>query len=181
MNTNLVSAVFDSRADAERAVTELRSLGVTDRAVSIIAQHGDDGKITTTTGDGTDNNASGLGKGLTIGAGVGALFGVAALAIPGIGPFIAAGALAEVLGAAGGAVAAGAIVGGAAGGLSGALMKYGVDKDDADYYEDRVNSGGVFVSVDTSSGNADASQVRDILMRSGGRSAANRGMATSAI
>jgi len=181
MNSNLVSAVFDSRSDAERAVIDLRSLGVTDQAVSIIAQHGEDGAVTSTTGDGADNNASGLGKGLTIGAGVGALFGVAALAIPGIGPFIAAGALAQVLGAAGGAVAAGAIVGGTAGGLSGALMNYGVDKADADYYEDRVKSGGVFVSVDTSSGNASESQVRDILLRAGGRSASNRGMATSAM
>ena len=46
MSTNLVSAVFDTHADAERALAELRSAGVSDSAISVVAQH--DGKTATT-------------------------------------------------------------------------------------------------------------------------------------
>lgn len=170
-----ISAVFDSRSEAEGALRELRAAGVPDRAISIVAQN-DSGTATASDAGGEarddgDNNGSGLAKGLGIGAGVGALFGLAALAIPGIGPFVAAGALAETLGVAGGAVASGAIVGGTAGGLSGALMNYGVSETDARYYEERVGQGGVFVAVDAEHSGIDAERAEDILHRAGGHSA----------
>lgn len=176
MNQRVVSAVFDNRSEAERAVSELRGAGVRESAISIIARHegenrvNDGGGNIVDDGDG-DGAGSGLVKGLTVGAGVGALFGIAALAIPGVGPFIAAGALAETLGATGGAVAAGAIVGGTAGGLSGALANYGVSEEDSRYYEDRLNGGGVFVSVDTENAGIGPEAASDILYRSGGHSA----------
>jgi hypothetical protein len=97
MNQNIVSAVFDSHSEAERAVSELRSAGVRDSALSVIARH--DGKTRTSDGGGTthddDGKGSGLVKGLIGGAGVGALLGIAALAIPGVGPLAAAGAIAR--------------------------------------------------------------------------------------
>lgn len=174
--SQIVSAIFDNRSEAEKAISELRSAGVTDKAISIIAQH--EGSKTTTTRDGTgridderDNKGSGIGKGIEVGAGVGALFGLAALVIPGIGPFIAAGALASTLGATGGTIAAGAIVGGAAGGLSGALMNYGVSEDDSSYYEERIEKGGVFVSVATAEAGVEMSRVEEILFTNGGQSA----------
>jgi hypothetical protein len=177
MNQNIISAVFDSRAGAERAVSDLRAAGVSESAVSIIAQRDGD-NATATDGAGTvrddGGTGSGMAKGLGIGAGVGALFGLAALAIPGVGPFIAAGALAQAFGAAGGAVAAGAIVGGTAGGLSGALMNYGVSEEDSRYYEERIGNGGVFVSVDTSSASIDSEKAWDILARAGGHSASRQ-------
>lgn len=178
MNQNIISAVFDSRAGAERAISDLRAAGVSESAVSIIAKRDGD-NATTTDGAGTvrddgDGTGSGVAKGLGIGAGVGALFGLAALAIPGVGPFIAAGALAQTFGAAGGAVAAGAIVGGTAGGLSGALMNYGVSEEDSRYYEERIGSGGVFVSVDTSDASIDSDKAWDILARAGGHSASRQ-------
>ena len=178
MNKNIISAVFDSRAEAERAVSDLRAAGVRESALSIIAQRDGD-TATATDGAGTvrddgDGTGSGMAKGLGIGAGVGALFGLAALAIPGVGPFIAAGALAQTFGAAGGAVAAGAIVGGTAGGLSGALMNYGVSEEDSLYYEERIGSGGVFVSVDTSEASIDSEKAWDLLARAGGHSASRQ-------
>ncbi len=171
--TQIVSAIFDDRSEAEQAVSELRSSGVPDNAISIIAQH--EGSSTATTSDGggrvdddADTKGSGIGKGIGVGAGVGALFGIAALAIPGIGPFITAGALASTLGATGGSIAAGAIVGGTAGGLSGALMNYGVSKEDSHYYEERIGKGGVFVSVDVAQAGFERSEAERILYSHGG-------------
>lgn len=164
MNQSLVSSVFDNRAEAERAVTELRAAGVRDNAISIIAQH--DGKNTTT--DGSGEKTGDLVSKTALGAGAGALLGIAALAIPGVGPLVAAGAIAET--AVGGAAVAGTAAGAAAGGLTSLLTKHGVSDEDARYYEDRVNNGGVFVSVDTNAAGLDPETTREILYRAGGHS-----------
>ena len=169
MNQNIVSAVFDSHSEAETAVRELRSAGVRDSALSIIAQH--DGKNTTTDGGGNNagSDTGGLVKGVLGGAGVGALLGIAALAIPGVGPLAAAGAIAASAVPEGAAI--GAAVGAATGGLTGLLSKHGVSDEDATYYEQRINSGGIFVSVDTSDAGISGEAARDILYRYGGHSA----------
>jgi uncharacterized membrane protein len=168
MNNNLVSAVFDSHADAERAVTQLRGLGVRDDHLSLIAQH--EGKTTSHDGAGHEakEKAGGLIKGVIGGGAVGAILGIAALAIPGVGPLAAAGAIAASAVPEGMAIGAG--VGALTGGLSGLLKKHGVSDEDAHYYEQHVNKGGVFVSVDTSDAGVDAERVREILYSSGGHS-----------
>jgi hypothetical protein len=178
MNQTLVSAVFDSHSEAERAVTELRSAGVSDSALSIV--HHQDGRNTTSDGSGstTDDggNKSGLVKGLLGGGALGAALGVAALAIPGVGPLAAAGAIAASAVPEGAAI--GAALGAATGGLSGYLSRHGVSDEDARYYEERINTGGVFVSVDTGSSGIDPETAREILYRSGGHSA-SRSRATA--
>ncbi len=174
---HLVSAVFDSHAEAERAVTELRQAGVRDSALSVIARHD--------SGQGNYGGAStheakekgeGALKGALGGGAVGALLGIAALAIPGVGPLAAAGAIAAS--AVPEAVAIGAGAGALAGGLSGLLKKHGVSDEDAGYYEGRINDGGVFVSVDTSDGAISPSAAQEILYRSGGHSASQPRAAT---
>ena len=164
MNTNLVSAVFDTHADAERAVSDLRSAGVNDRAISIVAQH--DGKTMTTDGDGNDTQEF-VGK-VAAGAGIGTLLGIAALAIPGVGPLVAAGAIASA--AIPGAAITGAALGGAVGGLEKVMTDHGVSRVDASYYEGRINEGGVFVSVDTAAAGIVAEDAADMLYRAGGHS-----------
>ena len=168
--THIVSAVFDSHAEAERAVTELRSAGVSDNALSIIARR-DSG--TGDYGDADTHEAKEKGEGLIKGAigggAVGALLGIAALAIPGVGPLAAAGAIAT--GVIPEAAAIGAGVGAVGGGLTGLLTKHGVSDEDATYYEGRINEGGVFVSVDTRETSIDDETVREILYRSGGHNA----------
>lgn len=171
MNQTLVSAVFDTHAEAERAVSELRSAGLNDSAVSIIAQH--DGKNTRTDGAGADAATDVIGK-TALGAGVGTLLGIAALAIPGVGPLVAAGAIASA--AVPGAALTGAAVGAALGGVTGLLTDHGVSKDDAAYYEGRINEGGVFVSVDTSTAGVSSDQASEILYRHGGHSTARAKM-----
>lgn len=174
MNQRIVSAVFDSHSEAERAVTELRSAGVRDKAISVIAQH--DGKSTSRDGSGKDDT-SGLVKGAIAGGGLGALFGLAALAIPGVGPLAAAGAIAGS--AMPEAAAAGAAIGATAGGVSGLLSKHGVSDEDARYYEERINGGGVFVSVDTDDAGISSDAASDILYRFGGHSSARAKTATA--
>src|SRR6478672_2983304 len=164
-----VTAVFDDRTQAERAIAELRRSGIAEKDMSIVSRRPDDVEIK---GGSVDDKAGErIGKGALAGAGVGTLFGLAALAIPGVGPFITAGWLASALGATGGAIAAGAIVGGTSGALAGAFAKAGYDEDEAKYYGGAVERGGVFVAVDTSNSTVSADQVRTTLTQYGGRAA----------
>ncbi len=179
MNDTIISAVFDSHSEAENAVRELRQAGVDDRALSIIARRdsgdGDYGDADTHE---AKEEGEGLIKGALAGGGVGALLGIAALAIPGVGPLAAAGAIAASVVPEAAAIGAGA--GALAGGLGGLLTKHGVSEEDATYYEGRINEGGVFVSVDTRSAGVDAETAREILYRYGGHSS-SRARATSVI
>lgn len=83
--------------------------------------------------------STGAGSGAVIGGTLGWLAGIGALAIPGIGPFIAAGPLVAAL--------AGAGVGGAVGGIGGALVGMGIPEYEAKGYESRVGTGGILLSV----------------------------------
>lgn len=175
MNRRIASAIFDTRAQAQRAVMELINAGISERDISVLHQdsdkHRDTGHHDDEHRDHSDNKASGAAKGAGIGAGVGALAGLAALAIPGVGPFLATGAVAETLGIIGSAAATSAVVGAAAGGIAGALMEYGVSEEDARYYDRRIHEGGVWVGVDTSNSAADPMTVERILRDAGGQSA----------
>jgi hypothetical protein len=98
-----------------------------------------------------------------------ALLGVAALAIPGVGPLAAAGAIAASAVPTGAGI--GAALGATGGGIARMLGDHDVDRNDAEYYEEHINRGGIFVSVDTRDGNVDAERAREILSRYGGHSA----------
>lgn len=162
MTSNLVSAVFDSHAEAERAVADLRAAGISDSAISVVARH--DGKNSVTDGSGAD--ATEFAGKVAAGAGIGTLLGIAALAIPGVGPLVAAGAIAST--AIPAAAITGAALGGAAGGLEKVLTDHGVSDEDSRYYQGRVTDGGVFVSVDSAATSPDVAA--DILYRNGGHS-----------
>lgn len=166
MEKNLVSAVFDNQAEAERAVTELRSAGVKDSSISLIAQRAGEDAVTTD-GRGEEVAKDVIGS-TALGAGAGTLLGIAALAIPGVGPLVAAGAIASA--AIPGAALTGAAIGAAAGGITGLLKDHGVSSDDANYYEDRINDGGVFVSVDAEAAGLGRQSAEDILYANGGHS-----------
>jgi hypothetical protein len=169
MEKNLVSAVFDDRSEAERAVGELRAAGIPDSAISILGSP-DVG------GDVTDEDDDGAGKASVAGAiaagGVGgALLGVAALAIPGVGPLAAAGAIAAS--AIPTAAGVGAAVGATGGAITRMLTDHDVARQDAEYYEEHIQRGGVFVSVNAADSAADREVAREILQRFGGHSASS--------
>jgi hypothetical protein len=172
------SAVFDSHEEAQRAVSALRNAGVTDTSMSVIAKHGN--RTTTTSGDGevTDDDHRNLLRGILGGGALGAGLGIAALAIPGVGPLAAAGAIAAS--AAPEAMGIGAAIGALTGTINESLKKHGVSDEDAEYYGERIKSGGVFVSVDDTGG-ADRSQVEEILHRYGGHSSTRSRIAEPAL
>jgi hypothetical protein len=166
MSERIASAVFDSREEAERALAELRSAGINQDAISIIGRHGEQ---SSTDDEGDGANKSGAVKGAIGGAVGGTLLGVAALAIPGVGPLAAAGAIAASAVPEAAAIGAGA--GALAGGVSGLLTKHGVSDEDARYYEDRLKQGGIFLSVDADRAGVPIDTASEILFRSGGHSA----------
>ena len=101
---------------------------------------------------------AGAGSGAVLGGILGWLVGIGSLAIPGVGPFIAAGPIVAAL--------AGAGVGGAVGGLTGALVGMGIPEYEAKRYEGRLTAGGILLSVhcDTSE---EIDQAKRILERTG--------------
>ena len=178
MHHNLISAVFDDRSEARRAVSELRDAGVPDDSISILGRPDEEGH---SRADG-DHDGDGADKGGIIGSvaagGVGgALLGVAALAIPGVGPLAAAGAIAASAAPAGAGI--GAAVGATGGAIAKMLTDHDVDSKDADYYEEHIQRGGVFVSVDTRQGAIDQETARSILQRCGGHSASSPRVASA--
>jgi hypothetical protein len=166
MGGGVVSAIFDSNSEAERAVSELRQMGVSDADLSLIAQS--KGTMTTREGGGevTDEEHTNILRGILGGGALGAGLGVAALAIPGVGPLAALGAIAAS--AVPEAVAIGAVAGAAVGTFNEALKKHGISDEDASYYGGRLKDGGVLVTVNT--GSVDAHQAQEALYRAGGHS-----------
>ena len=162
-----VTAVFDDRARAQRAITELRSLGWEDASLSFIASN-EEQVVAAGRESERDNVGERAAKGAAAGAGAGLLFGLAALAIPGVGPFVTAGVLASALGVTGGALASGAIVGATSGALAGALTRAGYSKEESDFYGPTVERGGVLVAVEAEDA-ASVNEVGEILARNGGR------------
>lgn len=178
MNDRIASAVFDTRQEAERALSELRSAGIPQEAISIVGRSDEAGTDATRMGtdstgsitdDRNDEAKSDVVKGGVIGAGTGALLGIAALAIPGVGPLAAAGAIAASAIPTGAAIGAGA--GLAAGSIAGLLSDHGVDEEDSRYFEERIHQGGYFVAVHADQAGPSFDQAREILQRNGGHSA----------
>jgi hypothetical protein len=141
-----IVGLFDTTADAQAAVQELVDSGVQGQAISMIA--GDvRGEYAQAVGDASADAATGALRGGVLGGVLGVLVGIGALAIPGIGPVIAAGPLAAALGSAGAGALVGAGAGAVGGGLLGALLSAGVPEQQAHVYAEGVRRGGALVSV----------------------------------
>jgi uncharacterized membrane protein len=160
-----VVGLFENYTDADRAVSELNTRGFTRNEISVAARDSAirDRMMTGETGAEravAESAGAGAIGGATLGGLTGLLVGLGALAIPGIGPVVAAGTLATVLGS----TAVGAGVGAAAGGLIGALVGMGIPEEDATFYAEGVKRGGVLVTVQTSDDRA--SEALNIMRRS---------------
>jgi hypothetical protein len=147
MTSKTVTGLFDNYDDAKQAVHALEASGVPHGDISIVANNADNRYKPAATAGETSNAAKGAEAGATFGAivggDVGLLAGLGMLAIPGVGPVVAAGWL---VAAAAGAVA-GAAAAGAAGGLIGSLTSAGVSKEHADIYAEGVRRGGTLVTA----------------------------------
>lgn len=136
-----VYGIYKNRNSVENAVAELRNAGYRHEDISVLFPNPETTKEfavenTTKSPEGT---AAGAASGALLGGTLGWLAGIGAIAIPGVGPFIAAGPIMGLL--------AGAGAGGALGSLTGALIGLGIPEYEASRYEGRINEGGILLSV----------------------------------
>lgn len=158
----VVFGIFDTRMGVERAVDELKLRGFRQEDISVLLPNAEGSKnFAHEKGTKAPEGATtGVASGLVLGGTLGWLAGIGMLAIPGIGPFIAAGPLLAAL--------AGAGIGGTVGGVTGALIGLGIPEYEAKRYESVLKSGGMLISV-----HADNSEwvtkAQDILKAAGAR------------
>lgn len=161
-------AIFPTRAAAESAVDRLLAAGFSNEDVSVLMADTNSTRefATEKNTKAPEGTTTGGVVGGAIGGTLGLLAGIGALAIPGVGPLIAAGPIMATL--------AGLGVGGAVGGLVGALVGLGIPEYEAKRYEGRVKDGGILVSVhcDTSD---EISRAKDVLKQAGGEDIASSG------
>ena len=155
-----VFGIYRDRAHVERGVDALVAVGFRTEDISVLLPESAGTKdFAHEKGTKAPEGASaGAGTGLVLGGAMGWLVGIGALAIPGLGPFIAAGPIMGAL--------AGAGVGGAVGGIAGALIGMGIPEYEAKRYEGRLQKGGILVSVhcDTSD---EIDRAKELLKRTG--------------
>jgi hypothetical protein len=163
-----VFGIYPSTIEAELSVGSLVRAGFTNNDISVLLPDRQGTKDFahekhTKAPEGTTTGAT---TGGVLGGALGLLAGIGALAIPGAGPFIAAGPIMSTL--------AGLGVGGAVGGLVGALVGMGIPEYEATRYEGRLKEGGVLLSVhcDTSD---QITRAKDVLTRTGATDIASAG------
>ncbi len=141
MASTAVFGIYSSRSQVELAVDRLRSGGFRPQDISVLFPENQGTKefAHEKHTKAPEGAAAGVTSGAVIGGTLGWLAGIGALAIPGIGPFIAAGPIMAAL--------SGAAVGGAVGGLAGALIGMGIPEYEAKRYEGLVKDGGILLSV----------------------------------
>lgn len=128
--TQTLMRSYATYTEAKSAVAQLEAANIPSADISIVGKHDDAGG---------DSAAEGAGIGAVLGGAAGILASLGMLAIPGIGPVVAAGWLAST--------AAGVSIGAVAGGLVGMLVNAGVDEEDANYYAETLRRGGSVVAV----------------------------------
>jgi len=154
-----IAGLFEDRTQAEQAVEDLKAVGFSQDRIGIVMQDKQQTRAVNEAHD-THSTESAIGGSLIGGTAGALLAATGALVIPGIGPFISGGILATSL------------VGGAAGWLVGGLTGLGIPKEEAEYYEGRVQQGAALVTVDAAGRDAEA---RQILLRDGAEDLQSRG------
>ncbi|AMV34494.1 Heat induced stress protein YflT [Pirellula sp. SH-Sr6A] len=158
---NTVIGAFRTQAEAQTAVNELLAIGLDHNQIGVIAKRPSGDASRPINGvspdDSTEGAAMGAATGAALGLGAGALWGLAVVAgmLPAIGPVIAGGTFAALL--------ASAATGATAGGVVGALTGFGLSVEDAEHYEQELDSGRVVVTVRTDR----VSEVQQILRKHG--------------
>ena len=135
--------IYSDRTAVENAVDTLKAEGYRNTDISVLFPQ------TTGTKDfahekhtkAPEGAATGAGSGVVVGGALGWLAGIGALAIPGLGPFIAAGPIMAAL--------SGAAIGGTAGGLVGGLIGLGIPEIEAKRYEEKLRRGNYLIAVHT--------------------------------
>jgi hypothetical protein len=162
--------IYTTRTDVERGIIELQNAGFRNEDISVLFPDNEGTKefAHEKNTKAPEGATTGAGSGAVIGGTLGLLAGIGVLAIPGIGPFIAAGPIMATL--------AGAGAGGVVGGIAGALIGMGIPEYEAKRYEGRIKNGGILASVHCD--NSDwTSRAKKILESSGAHDVSSTGEA----
>ena len=162
MNKKSVIAIVPTHQQAEAIVDQLRAAGFSGSDISALFPDKRSGKDfahekNTKAPEGAMTGAS---TGGLLGGALGWLVGIGALAIPGVGPFIAAGPIMAALG--------GAAIGGTVGGITGALIGLGIPEYEAKRYEGMIRDGNILISVHTDKSDQIA-RVKEIFKQGGAK------------
>src|SRR5512140_2103181 len=160
MSKKSVFCIANSRDQADRIVDQLKSANFSNNDISVLFP--DKG----TTKDfahekntkAPEGAVAGAGTGGAVGGALGWIVGIGALAIPGVGPFIAAGPVLAAL--------SGAAIGATAGGIAGGLIGLGIPEIEAKRYEGKVQAGNLLISVHTEN-SEEISRAKDIFTKAG--------------
>ncbi len=155
-----VFGIYPNEASVESGVSSLKDAGFSNTDISVLFPEGSNSRqFAHEKGTKAPEGATtGAGTGAVLGGTLGWLVGIGSLAIPGVGPLIAAGPIVAAL--------AGVGVGGAVGGLTGALVGMGIPEYEAKRYEGRVKDGGILLSVHTGT-SEEIKQAKQILEATG--------------
>jgi hypothetical protein len=172
MSKKSVFCIATSRDQADRIVGQLKTASFSNNDISVLFP--DKG----TTRDfahekhtkAPEGAATGAGTGGVIGGALGWVAGIGALAIPGVGPFIAAGPIIAAL--------SGAAVGAAVGGIAGGLIGLGIPEIEAKRYEGKINQGNLLISVHTED-SEEITRAKDIFTKAGAQDICTTGEAST--
>jgi uncharacterized membrane protein len=155
-----VFCLSDTESQAEEIVDDLKAEGFSNDDISVLFpdKSGTRDFAHEQHTKAPEGAATGAGTGGLLGGGLGWLVGIGAIAIPGLGPFIAAGPIMAAL--------AGAGLGAAVGGLSGALIGMGIPEYEAKRYEGKIKEGNILISVH-SENSEETKRAKDIFERAG--------------
>jgi hypothetical protein len=169
-----VFGIYPTRSSAENAVDALKAAEFRNSDISVLFPESTGTKefAHEKNTKAPEGATTGAGTGAVVGGGLGWLLGIGALAIPGLGPFIAAGPIMAAL--------AGAGVGGAVGGITGALIGMGIPEYEAKRYEGRVKDGGILLSVHSDDSKW-TKKAKEILERTGAQDVSSTGEASAGV
>jgi hypothetical protein len=172
MSNTAVFGIYRDRKHTEEAIESLRHFGFRNTDISVLFPENQGSKdfAHEKNTKAPEGATAGAGSGAVIGGALGWLAGIGALAIPGVGPFIAAGPIMALL--------AGVGVGGTLGSLVGALIGMGIPEYEAKRYEGRIRDGGILLSVHCDSSDW-VKRAKDILTDTGAEDIASAGEAAA--
>jgi hypothetical protein len=155
-----VFGIYSTRSAAENAADAIVKAGFATSDISVLLPEnlGSRPIATEKATKAPEGATTGGGTGAVLGGALGLLAGIGALAIPGVGPLIAAGPIMAAL--------AGMGVGGAIGGITGALIGMGIPEYEAKRYEGRIQKGGILLSVHCTSSD-EVKRAKEVLERTG--------------
>ena len=164
--------IYSSRSHLEKGVDQLKTAGFRNTDISVLFPHNEGSKdfAVKNSTKAPEGAMAGAGTGAVVGGALGWLAGIGALAIPGVGPFIAAGPIMSTL--------AGASVGGAVAGIAGALIGMGFTEYEAKRYAGRVEKGGILLSAHCSN-NHEIKTATEVLKRTGASDVSHSGEASA--